>query len=220
MEPQQMNILDEDSHIIVCRKMPGIPVQTADVGRQDMVSLLKNYLASKGEKPEVYVAHRLDQPVEGLMVFAKSREAAGSLGRQLQQGNVDKVYHALVEGILEPEEGTMTDYLRKDAKNNVSRVVPPGTKGAKRATLSYRTLTRQQEQSLVEIRLKTGRHHQIRVQMAHAGHPLVGDRKYNPSCRDSHQPIRLCAVGLTFLHPATGQKKTYQNQNFMQEEAK
>ena len=202
-------IIYEDQALLVCRKPAGIPVQTARTGQQDMVSLLKNYRAAQKEEPQVYVLHRLDQPVEGIMVFAKQKEAAASLSRQIQQKTVDKYYYALVEGALNPPEGTLTDYLLRDGKSNTSRVVSEGTKGAKQAVLSYKVKQAAKGRSLVEIRLETGRHHQIRVQMARAGYPLTGDKKSNPDCSDGYLPIGLCSVKLSFRHPSTGEKRTY-----------
>lgn len=220
MTPHQLKIIEEDNHIIVCCKPAGIPVQSAKAAQQDMESLLKNYRSSRGEKPQIHVVHRLDQPVEGVMVFAKNRKAAESLSRQFREKTVDKVYHALVEGVPDPAEGVLTDFLLRDGRTNVSRVVPEDTPGAKRAVLSYRILEQPggetapaPGQSLLEIHLETGRHHQIRVQLAHAGHPLVGDKKYNPHCESGYLPIKLCSVQLAFLHPATGEKKEYLYQN-------
>lgn len=256
--PGAPEILYEDHALLVCRKPAGIPVQTAKPGQQDMESLLKNYRAGRGEAPELYVVHRLDQPVEGLMVFAKTQKAAASLSRQIQQKSVDKYYRAVVEGIPKPRQGTLEDFLLRDGKTNTSRVVPQGTKGAKKAVLRYRVVesrsaglrekggsqgTRlygadrmpgataaqwesgavpgqwepgaaaggepQGAVSLLEIQLETGRHHQIRVQLAHAGHPLVGDKKYNAGCQSGYLPIGLCSVRLAFQHPVTGKRMEF-----------
>ena len=233
--PGAPEILYEDHALLVCRKPAGIPVQTAKPGQLDMVSLLKNYRAGRGEAPELYVVHRLDQPVEGLMVFAKTQKAAASLSRQIQQKNVDKYYRAVVEGIPKPQQGTLEDFLLRDGKTNTSRVVPQGTKGAKKAVLRYRVVksrpdaSQEQEKdvhrmksglsvkqpeperpvSLLEIQLETGRHHQIRVQLAHAGHPLVGDKKYNAGCQSGYLPIGLCSVRLAFEHPVTGKRMEF-----------
>lgn len=223
-----LEILKEDAHLIVCRKPAGVPVQTAKIGQQDMASLLKNYRARKGETPEIYVVHRLDQPVEGLMVFAKTQQAAASLSRQIQEKSVDKYYYAVVEGIPKPSQGTLTDYLLRDGKTNTSRVAKKDTKGAKKAVLHYQIIevgeirpredkekaktlpeTGKKGISLLSIRLETGRHHQIRVQLAHAGHPLVGDRKYNPGCGEDYLPIGLCSTRLAFHHPSTGTRMEF-----------
>lgn len=220
-----LEILKEDSQLIVCRKPAGVPVQTAKFGQQDMTSLLKNYRAGKGEPPEIYVVHRLDQPVEGVMVFAKTQQAAASLSRQIQQKNVDKYYYAVVEGVPKPARGTLTDYLLRDGKTNTSKVVKKDTKGAKEAVLHYQIMeggeirpgegrektstlpeTGKKGVSLLAIQLETGRHHQIRVQLAHAGHPLVGDKKYNPGCGEDYLPIGLCSTRLAFAHPTTGER--------------
>ncbi len=231
---QMIEILQEDRDILVCRKPAGIPVQTAKLGQQDMVSLLKNYRAGNREVPEIYTVHRLDQPVEGVMVFAKTQQAAASLSKQIQQKTMDKYYYAIVEGTPGSPEGKLEDYLLRDGKTNTSRVVSPGTQGAKKAVLSYRVLQmkkgsdrkhgeRKEElahevqkaeaaggyQSLLEIHLETGRHHQIRAQLAHAGYPLTGDKKYNPACQSGYLPIGLCSVRLAFCHPATGRKLEY-----------
>lgn len=223
-----LEIIEEDQEIIVCRKPSGIPVQTAKMGQQDMVSLLKNYRARKKEPPEVYVVHRLDQPVEGLMVFAKNPKSAASLSRQIQQKNVDKYYQALVEGVPRPSGGRLEDYLLRDGRSNTSKVVKKETKGAKRAVLQYQvqqsatyqaTATQNdrvdglfesgQTVSLLEIQLETGRHHQIRVQLAHAGYPLIGDKKYNSRCQNGYLPIGLCSIRLAFAHPVTGRRMEF-----------
>lgn len=207
-------ILQEDKDIIVCRKPAGLAVQTARPGQPDLVSILKNYRADKQEPPYIGVITRLDQPVEGLLVFAKNRQAAAQLSRQQQSGQWIKEYLAVVRGIPEKKEGRLTDWLRRDGRQNCSAVVPEQTEGAKRAVLSYRVLGVCREPSgglaLVRIRLETGRHHQIRVQMAHAGYPLYGDRKYGPSGdQPSGAALALCAARLTFRHPGTGRETEY-----------
>ncbi|MCC8045135.1 MAG: RNA pseudouridine synthase [Clostridiales bacterium] len=205
----------------------------------------------------LYVVHRLDQPVEGVLVFAKTKRAAADLSRQITDGSMKKTYWAVVEtspdvefpdvkspnvefpdvelsdvktlhektlhakseeradqnAQQEPGEWhTLVDYLVKDGRNNTSYVSDQKDKAAKRAELQYRILRQwtsaQKTLALVEINLKTGRHHQIRVQMAHAGMPLYGDRKYNPQC-DRQSSLALCAVSLTFRHPATKKMETF-----------
>ena len=211
-----MKILYEDPQIIVCYKESGLPVQSARIGTKDMVSLLKNYLWEQGGKkkePYLGVVHRLDQPVEGVLVFARTPEAAKELSRQISDGNMRKMYRAVVrktkEGI--PEEGILTDFLLKDGKTNSSRVVSKGTAGAKKAILKYQILDCPEEgKMLAGIELHTGRHHQIRVQMANAGMPLLGDRKYGSSKREEiGGQLALCAVSLSFSHPKTGKKMEF-----------
>lgn len=212
--PVKPEILYEDNDIIVCRKPANIAVQTAALSSGDLVSVLKNHLyrqarkASTPQKGEPYLAviHRLDQPVEGLLVFGKTKKAASDLSRQLQKDHFGKYYKAVIQGFAPMDEGELCDYLVKDGKTNLSRVCTPSTPGAKKASLHYRVLSKKEEKgvtlSLLEIHLHTGRHHQIRVQLAHAGCPLLGDRKYNPTglCVSG---LALCACRLEFLHPVT-----------------
>lgn len=206
----KLQILFEDEDIIVCYKPSGVPTQTAKLGTQDMVSLLKNHLYKKEKKePYVAVVHRLDQPVEGILVFAKSPAAAKELSRQVQQGGgFGKYYKAVVCGIFESTEGVLNDYLVKDGKNNTSRVCSASEKGAKKAVLNYEVLGTVEVAgkmgSLVRIKLGTGRHHQIRVQMANAGHPIVGDTKYGKQdlmTGNTWKQIALCAYRLEIVHP-------------------
>ncbi len=195
---------------MVCHKPPGVPVQTANALRQDMVSILKNRFAEKGERTELYVVHRLDQPVEGVMAFARTKHAASSLSRQVREGGVGKRYLALTEGEWEAPEGVLEDFLLRDGRANASRVVPEGTAGAKRARLFYKVEkivdapNGQGKESLLDVRLETGRHHQIRVQTAHAGHPIVGDGKYGTGGAERSRGLALCSVEIRFAHPATG----------------
>lgn len=205
-------ILYEDKDILVCEKPAGFPVQSKRIGSMDMESALKGYLAGKGELPYVAVVHRLDQPVQGVLVFAKNRESAGALSRQIQQGKLEKIYLAYVQGHTEQKEGRLVNELEKDAKTNTSRVVEKKTACSKKAELEYKVLKETQEGSLLEIRLHTGRHHQIRVQMAYAGLPLFGDTKYNANAAGENcwQEISLCAFRLSFFHPKTKKKMEFQ----------
>lgn len=216
----RIEIIYEDRDILVCHKPGGIPVQTKQIGVPDLVSILKNYLVSQQsagqnadlhspvsafrQEPYLAVIHRLDQPVEGLLVFAKSRAAARELNRQLTASGFGKYYLALVSGHPCPEENTLTDYLIKDARSNTSRVCSFGTPGAKEACLHYRTLKSFETRSLLEIHLDTGRHHQIRVQLANLGCPIEGDRKYGKESSSGSKTLKLCAYRLEFMHPATG----------------
>ena len=199
-------IIHEDAHIIVCHKPAGIPVQTARIGTPDMVSMLKTHLAPSSEgEPYLAVIHRLDQPVDGLLVFAKTPAAARELNRQLTASGFGKYYRAVVQGVPEPVEGTLEDYMVKDRRTNTSRICDRNTPGAKRARLHYQVKEIYRDSdpatSLVKIKLDTGRHHQIRVQMAHIGCPLAGDRKYGD--QKSTETLGLCAYRLEFKHPAT-----------------
>lgn len=215
------SIIYEDGEILVCRKSAGVAVQTKSIRQKDIYSELMNYLSGKGEKPYIGIIHRLDQPVEGVMVFAKTQAAAASLNRQMQQNGFGKHYLAVVNGTFPSSEGTLEDYLLRDGKSNTSSVVTEKTPGAKRAFLTYEVLGEKDGKSLVRIVLKTGRHHQIRVQMAHAGYPLVGDKKYggeeaksedtaHTSGTQGEVPLALCSVRISFLHPKTGRKMEFE----------
>lgn len=208
-------IIYEDKDILVCHKPAGIAVQNARVGSMDLESLLKNYIVQKvpGKMPYLGIIHRLDQPVEGVLVFAMNAKAAAELNRQMTSGKIKKIYLAVTEGDVKVEKATLEDWLKKDNRTNSSAVVAAGTSGAKRAVLSYELLeTREvqgEKRNLLEIRLDTGRHHQIRVQMAHEGMPLVGDRKYNPQ-QSGQEPLALCSAKLGFQHPVTKKKMEFQ----------
>lgn len=206
------HIIYEDEAIIVCYKTAGVPVQSDRVGEQDMGSLLRNYLAAKGEVPYIGFVHRLDQPVEGVMVFAKTKEAAAALSRQMREKDIDKYYYAVVCGTVSEKEGTLIDFLLRDGRSNTSSVVTEQTPGAKKAILHYDLLAREEQpaRSLVRIRLDTGRHHQIRVQFAHAGCPLSGDRKYNQTGEKMRGNIALCSYRIEFAHPITGKRIAYE----------
>lgn len=210
-------ILYEDAYIIVCHKPAKTAVQTNRSGMQDMESLLKNYLYKNMEvKKEPYLAviHRLDQPVEGILVFAKTPEAAKELNRQLQSSGFGKYYKAVLCGIPCKEEGHLCDYMKKDGKTNTSRIVDKSEKDAKKAVLDYKVEEKNEEKNLalVRIKLDTGRHHQIRVQMAHMGCPIFGDTKYNPKMNEDKKwkQIALCACQLEFLHPKTKKKMKFE----------
>lgn len=232
---REPEILYEDGEILVCRKEAGLAVQSARAGQMDLESLLKIYLTGKpsgggsvsraagGRAPYLGIIQRLDQPVEGLLVFAKTPGAAAELNRQQQQGRIKKEYLALVEGIPARESGRLEDFLVKDGKTNTSRVVKDGTQGAKRALLEYRverTVEGEdvsqaeslgtEKKALLRIRLHTGRHHQIRVQLSAMGHPLAGDVKYGGH-RAGGGDIGLCAFKIGFFHPKTGKWMEFQN---------
>ena len=209
------DILYEDNSIIVCIKPAGIATQTKRIGEKDMESMLRTYRMQKGEESYICVVHRLDQPVSGVMVFAKTKEAAADLSRQIAQKAADKYYYALTDGIPDKDKGTLENYLLRDGKTNLSKVVNSKENGAKRAELSYEVLDKSDTKALLKIKLATGRHHQIRVQMAHAGCPLVGDRKYNfkTNMRMGNEPMGLCSYKLGFNHPLTKKKMEFEIAN-------
>lgn len=211
-----MKILYEDNDLLVCCKPAGLPVQTASVSARDMVSELKNYLVqaentSKGrngsKEPYLGVVHRLDQPVSGVLVFAKNPTAAADLSNQVQDGRMNKQYKALVWGVPNPKEAFLEHFLQKDMKTNKSYVAASG----KKSKLFYKVEKELEEDgeicSQVAIKLYTGRHHQIRVQMAAVGHPILGDTKYGTMKKSSS--LKLCAYELTFVHPGTKKEMTF-----------
>lgn len=211
---KDINILYEDEQILVCVKPSGVPVQSADLRTKDMESMLKNYLSEKQSNhsfPYIGIIHRLDQPVQGVLVFAKTKEAAAGLNVQMNKGMIKKYYQAVVCGKPNQKQGSLVDYLWKDPKNNTSVIVSKDKKDSKRAELFYTVLKETDENCLLEIQLLTGRHHQIRVQMAGAGIPLVGDLKYNPHSAKSQQgsQIGLCATRLEFIHPKTKKEMVF-----------
>ena len=205
-------ILYEDKDIIVCRKPGGVPVQTRRTGMMDLESWIKNYLAAKGEDSYLAVVHRLDQPVQGILVFGKNQKSGASLSEQMKTGQMKKTYLACVQGIPEIKEGILEDQIEQVKGSNYSRVVEKKTKNSKKAVLEYKVLKEEKGCSLLEIHLKTGRHHQIRVQLAHMGNPIIGDTKYNKGeIGDSERKgLGLCASRLCFFHPKTGKKMEFQ----------
>lgn len=198
-----MNILFEDKHLVVCVKPSGVLSQGDDKGRTNMPSLLSELLGC-----EIFPVHRLDLEVSGVMVYAKTKEAAARLSALVPlHEEFRKEYLAVVEGIPAEREATLEDLLFHDVKRNKSFVVERKRGGVKSAKLSYRVLdTRETEEglrSLIRIRLHTGRTHQIRVQFASRGLPLVGDRRYG--AKKTEHPIALCSCLLSFRHPMTGE---------------
>ena len=201
-----MKVLYEDNHIVVVVKEPNIPSQSDKTGDIDMLTMVKKYVKEKYNKPgEAYIGlvHRLDRPVGGLMVFARTSKSASRLSEQVRNKSFKKKYLAVVDGKFDKKEGTLINFLYKDERNNISKVVPETKKNSKMAKLDYEVLNYDEKRnlSLVKIDLHTGRHHQIRVQMAHAEHSLFGDQKYGT--RGKGKQIRLWAYEIEFEHPVT-----------------
>ncbi len=214
---EKIKILYEDADILVCVKPAGTASETRKSGEQDMVSLLRNYRHGRGEEPYAGLVHRLDQPVEGILVFGKHARSTSALSRQLARGGFSKIYLAVTEKAMPQQEGRLVDFLKKDSRSNTSFVAAQGEAQAKKAELLYQVLETQARQervqNLVRIELLTGRHHQIRVQMAHLGTPLAGDLKYGRQETASRGTQAagpaLCACGLEFLHPASRKKMKF-----------
>lgn len=154
-------IVYEDSVLLIVHKPAGIATETAKIGQADLVSELKNYRKKKGEDTYIGIVHRLDQPVEGLLVFAKDARTARKLSDSLQKGSLTKKYVALTAGVPQTQEGVLTDFLVKDGRTNLSKVVLADTPGAKEASLSWKLLAHNDDVSLLEIELFTGRHHKF-----------------------------------------------------------
>lgn len=197
-----LKVLYEDNHIIVVIKPYNIPSQSDKTNDIDMLSLVKEYIKEKYQKPgNVYVGlvHRLDRPVGGIMVFAKTSKAASRLSESIRNKSFSKTYLAVVNGKFEKQNGILENYLWKDEALNMSKVVSKDKKGAKLARLTYEVLAEKNDLSLVKINLETGRHHQIRVQFSNAGHSLYGDQKYGKGSMGKQ--IALWAYRLKFKHP-------------------
>lgn len=216
MEP---NIIFENDKMIICSKPAGVLAQSNRSFDTDMVSALLTYRRAKGENVYIGVINRLDRPVSGLMVFAKSPESAAELNDLMRKDTFNKTYTAMVLGSPD-RTGTFTDYIVKDASGNISRIAGAAEPGAKRAELSYEVISTKEiiladrtvPVSLVKIRLVTGRHHQIRVQFASRGYAVVGDVKYSGGgCAPEimhelmtrfgikHNSIALCACALDIV---------------------
>lgn len=201
----ELNILYEDNHLIVVVKESGILSQSDITGDKDLLTILKEYIKEKYQKPgNVYLGlvHRLDRPVRGIMVFAKTSKAAARLSEQIQKKQFEKKYYAIVHGYMEEKNATLVDRLEKDANKNVILNSP----GGKEAILEYNVIEEKDNLSLVDITLKTGRYHQIRVQFASRCHPLYGDNLYG---KKENYPIALCAYSLSFFHPITKEKLSF-----------
>ncbi len=197
-----LNVIYEDNHIIVVEKPCNVPSQADKTGDEDMLTLIKAYIKEKYNKPgDVFLGlvHRLDRPVGGIMVFAKTSKAASRLSESIRKNEFKKRYLAVVNGKFECAKGSFENYLFKDEALNKSKVVGKEKRGAKLARLNYEVIEEGKESSLVKIDLETGRHHQIRVQFSYAGHPLVGDQKYGKSSPGVQ--IALWAYELEFKHP-------------------
>lgn len=207
-----LKIIYEDNHIIVVEKIPNIPSQGDKTGDIDMLEIIKKYIKEKYNKPgNVYLGlvHRLDRPVGGVMLFAKTSKAASRLSEEVRSRQLKKEYLVVVDGKFEKNKDTLEDYLLKNQQKNISKVVKEGTKNSKIAKLDYETLKYNSEidLSVLKVLLHTGRHHQIRVQLSSRGHSIYGDQKYGT--RGRGKQIALWAYKLTIIHPITKKEMTF-----------
>ena len=211
---EDLKVIYEDNHIIVVEKPVNIPSQGDKTGDVDMLTIIKEYLKEKYNKPgNVYLGliHRLDRPVGGVMVFAKTSKAAARLSEQVRDKVFKKKYLVIANGKFDKATGVLSDYLLKNERKNMSRVVPEGTKNSKYAELDYEVLKYDEELNLsvLKINLHTGRHHQIRVQLSSRNHSIYGDQKYGG--RGHGKQICLWAYELTINHPITKEEMTFKS---------
>lgn len=202
-----INIVYEDNHLLVVEKPVNVPVQEDSSKDLDLLTMLKKYIKEKYNKPgNVYLGlvHRLDRPVGGIMVFAKTSKCASRLSEQIRTHKFEKTYYAVVEGKLD-NKGTFKDKLLKDIKNNIVKV----DKNGKDSELNYELVSYKDNYSLVKIDLVTGRSHQIRVQFSSRNLPLYGDQRYNKNAKVGQQ-IALYATSLSFEHPTTKENLTFE----------
>jgi len=206
------NVVYEDNHLLIVEKPPNLLTQGDATGDECLVDKMKRYVKEKYGKPgAVYLGlvHRLDRPVGGLVALARTGKAAARLSQQLRAHEMRREYLAVVHGAQIEEEGTLTDRLARDAQTGGVACVPEGAPDAQTAVLHWRRLAAdgQTGTALLHIRLETGRKHQIRVQLAHCGHPIVQDMRYGQGV--AGEPIALWGAALTLTHPTRGERMTF-----------
>ena len=213
----KLQVLYEDNHCIVVDKPNNLPVQADSSGDADLLSMVKEYVKEKYNKPGtayIGLVHRLDRPAGGLVVLARTSKAAARLSAQVRSRELGRQYLLVVRGEPKMRSGEIKNYLLKDTAANMVRIVPAATEGAKEAVLNYRLLQTvhhpsEGKLSLIEASLQTGRSHQIRVQMAGLGCPLYGDQKYGHDLNKKGQQLALHAAKLSFIHPTLKDKRTF-----------
>ncbi len=199
-------VLYEDNHILVANKPNNMLVQADTTGDVALEDLAKQYIKIKYNKPGAVflnAVHRIDRPVSGVVVFARTSKALTRLNEQFRSKEIKKTYWAIVKNRPKVESATLEDYIRRDAKKNKSFVCQKDTKDAKLARLSYTLIASSENYHLLEIDLHTGRHHQIRCQLSHMGCPIKGDLKYGAERSNKDGGISLHARSVEFIHPVT-----------------
>lgn len=207
-------IIFEDNHILVVEKPPNILSQGDRTGDKDILTLLKEDIKVRYNKPgNVYLGlvHRLDRPVGGVMIFAKTSKAASRLSDQIRRRVLKKTYMAVIHGIPLKKNYTLTDYLLKNTKTNRVCVVNESTEGAKKAVLDYELINTTENFSLVKINLHTGRPHQIRVQFSNIGHPLYGDQRYGQKINRKGDQIALWSHEIICEHPTLKKEMRFES---------
>lgn len=203
---KNLQILYEDNHLIILNKRVGDIVQGDKTGDIPLSEIVKQYLAEKYNKPGAAflgVVHRIDRPTSGIVIFAKTSKALSRLNKMLVDKTIQKTYWAVVQDRIELTENTLVNYLRKNEKNNKASVYDTETEGTKKAVLHYKVIRYLDKYTLLEIDLETGRHHQIRSQLAHLGHPVKGDVKYGFKRPNADAGIHLHARRLSLVHPVS-----------------
>ena len=208
---EKLTVLYEDNQVIVVIKPQNIPTMSDESKDEDMLSLVKEYVKEKYNKEgNVFIGlvHRLDRPTGGVMVFARNSKSAKRLSEQFQTHSVEKVYYAITNGVVKTRFSKLTNYLKKDEKENIVKIVPMSENGAKKAELVYNVLEDNGKESLLEVKILTGRSHQIRLQLANIGHSLVGDVKYGKE-KGRTSNLGLWAGKLAFDHPTTKERMVF-----------
>lgn len=205
----KLKVLYEDNHLIAVFKPAGILVQGDETGKQCLMDTVKDYLKEIHHKPgNVFLGllHRLDQPVSGIVLFAKTSKGASRLSQQFRNHTIEKIYHALVERKPKEKKGTLISYLKKDRERNIVSVSDTFVEGSQKAILHYEVVKEGKDMGLLQVQLETGRSHQIRSQLSHIGCPIVGDVKYGASKPLPDKSITLCATHLAFETATTKEK--------------
>lgn len=201
-----MQVLYEDNHIIIVNKAAGEIVQGDKTGDKPLSEMVKEYLKVKYNKPgNVFcgVIHRLDRPTSGVVVFAKTSKALSRMNELFKKDEVGKIYWAIVKNAPDKIEATLTHYLIKNERNNKSTAYDVQKPNTKKAVLHYKVINRSDNYYLLEVDLETGRHHQIRCQLAKVGSPIKGDLKYGAERSNPDGSISLHARGISFIHPVS-----------------